>query len=393
MITTWRDNLQAASFRGVPFYVDAAESTHGRRIVTHEYPGRDKPYTEDLGRAAVPFGLSAILVGDGYMAARDRLIAALNTPGPGTLIHPYLGTLKVVCKPGKLSESTADGGMARLSLEFIEHGDNVFPLVSEDAASAAVAASVAANAASAASFAKRLLAAVKRAASAVAAAEDAMAHGFVVLRQVIKSPLALSSSVVGQLVASTHALELSASAAMHAPADFAAGVQLLLQQVGAALGISALDGLTAGTGVVQDPATSGVADTARAEAADAVARLFVQAALAAQGAVATTTDWRTRQDAQAARDRYLDRVTAETGVADDDTFAALVDLRAAVDNDVSTRAVDLPDLYTLQLDAPVSSLELAWTLYGDATRSDELEALNDPEQPGWMFGSVGALTQ
>nr|MDM8590005.1 DNA circularization N-terminal domain-containing protein [Escherichia coli] len=47
---TWKDRLQDASFRGVPFKVEEESTGTGRRVETHEYPNRDKPYTEDLGK-------------------------------------------------------------------------------------------------------------------------------------------------------------------------------------------------------------------------------------------------------------------------------------------------------------------------------------------------------
>ncbi|EPR0211413.1 DNA circularization N-terminal domain-containing protein, partial [Escherichia coli] len=45
----WKDRLVEASFRGVPFKVEDEGAPVGRRVETHEYPNRDKPYTEDLG--------------------------------------------------------------------------------------------------------------------------------------------------------------------------------------------------------------------------------------------------------------------------------------------------------------------------------------------------------
>lgn len=48
---TWKYRLQDASFRGVPFKVEEESAGTGRRVETHEYPNRDKPYTEDLGKS------------------------------------------------------------------------------------------------------------------------------------------------------------------------------------------------------------------------------------------------------------------------------------------------------------------------------------------------------
>ncbi len=41
---TWKDRLQDASFRGVPFKVEEESAGTGRRVETHEYPNRDKPW-------------------------------------------------------------------------------------------------------------------------------------------------------------------------------------------------------------------------------------------------------------------------------------------------------------------------------------------------------------
>jgi prophage DNA circulation protein len=53
----WRDVLlsQPASFRGVIFHVETGGKSSGRRTVTHEYPKRDDPYAEDMGRVARHF--------------------------------------------------------------------------------------------------------------------------------------------------------------------------------------------------------------------------------------------------------------------------------------------------------------------------------------------------
>jgi prophage DNA circulation protein len=52
----WRDMLmQQASFRGVVFHVETGARLSGRRTVVHEYPKRNDPYAEDMGRAARRF--------------------------------------------------------------------------------------------------------------------------------------------------------------------------------------------------------------------------------------------------------------------------------------------------------------------------------------------------
>ena len=124
----WRDNLRPASFRGVEFQIDdAASPIAGRRVQTHEYPGRDTPFIEDLGRRTKTYSFDAWVVGDDYADQRDRLIDACDAEGPGELVHPYLGSREAFCTACDLSQRTREGRMARFSLSFTESGTNQNP--------------------------------------------------------------------------------------------------------------------------------------------------------------------------------------------------------------------------------------------------------------------------
>lgn len=115
----WRASIRPASFRGAAFGVTDAEGEGGRRTVVHEFPQRDMPYVEDMGAATRKFTLQAFVLGPDYMAARDALVDALEQPGPGTLVHPWLGEIQVAqAAPWKLRESAQDGGMAIFTLTF-----------------------------------------------------------------------------------------------------------------------------------------------------------------------------------------------------------------------------------------------------------------------------------
>lgn len=125
---TWLFRLQPASFRGVPFKVSEDEATFGRRAVPHEFPLRDVPYTEDMGRMARRYSVSAYVIGNDFMAQRDRLLSALEQGGPGTLIHPFYGSLTLNVDGGvKLRHSRDNGGMCEISLQFVESGQLSYP--------------------------------------------------------------------------------------------------------------------------------------------------------------------------------------------------------------------------------------------------------------------------
>ncbi|MHA6305709.1 DNA circularization protein [Hafnia paralvei] len=125
---TWLYRLQPASFRGVYFKVSGDEATFGRRSTTHEFPLRDIPFTDDMGRKARKYSVSAYVIGNDYMAQRDRLLTALEQVGAGTLIHPFYGSLTVnVDGEIKVSHSRDNGGMCEISLQFVESGQLSYP--------------------------------------------------------------------------------------------------------------------------------------------------------------------------------------------------------------------------------------------------------------------------
>ena len=116
-----------ASFRGVTFFVEASEISAGRRVVTHQYPQRDEPLTEDLGRAARVFSLSAFVLGDDCIEQAQALRDAIEQPGPGTLVHPEFGELQVIAQPGGSMSFDQARRRVRFSLSFVEAGLNAFP--------------------------------------------------------------------------------------------------------------------------------------------------------------------------------------------------------------------------------------------------------------------------
>ena len=54
--------LQPASYNGVPFHVETAGRASGRRIVPHEFPKKDIPTAEDLGRRIRRFAVTAYII-------------------------------------------------------------------------------------------------------------------------------------------------------------------------------------------------------------------------------------------------------------------------------------------------------------------------------------------
>src|SRR6185312_12682604 len=95
----WRVKLLPASFAGVQYHVEQQGRSGGRRVVLHEYPKRDTPYAEDMGRSAFRYQITGYLVGPRYNETKRQLMRVLDSSEGGTLIDPYLGEpLKCVCE-------------------------------------------------------------------------------------------------------------------------------------------------------------------------------------------------------------------------------------------------------------------------------------------------------
>jgi hypothetical protein len=140
----WRRKLRMASFKGQPFYVDQQGRTSGRRTVLHQYPKRDLPWAEDMGREAFHYAMTGYLLmapnypesdfykqmKSNYDEARDDLEEALISGGPGTLIDPYnprigaggLAGMRFMAEKYTITEARERGGYCTIEMSFVEYG-------------------------------------------------------------------------------------------------------------------------------------------------------------------------------------------------------------------------------------------------------------------------------
>lgn len=120
---TWRDNLIDGLLDGVPFEYRSVSASLGRRTEVTEFPGRDDPFTEDMGRLARRFTIEAFVIGDNYMSFRDALIEVIEAPGDKVFSNPYRGDFGVkVDGECRLVEKDTEGGMAKFTIPLVEAG-------------------------------------------------------------------------------------------------------------------------------------------------------------------------------------------------------------------------------------------------------------------------------
>jgi prophage DNA circulation protein len=134
----WRKNLQPAMFRNAWFHMEVGGRDSGRRIVLHEFPKRDYPYAEDMGRRARSFSVRGYCIQyprdahyplylRDYRRSRDLLITALEQEGAGYLqlptgMHAVNDSIRVVVLRYRVVEEQRFGGFCTFDMEFTEHG-------------------------------------------------------------------------------------------------------------------------------------------------------------------------------------------------------------------------------------------------------------------------------
>lgn len=381
-----------ASFRGVPFHTADADLSIGRRNQVHEYPQRDLPYVEDLGRRARLFTVEGYVLGEDYLAQRNALWRALEAEGPGELVHPRYGVLWVsVQDAARIKESHREGGIARFSITFVEAGRNELPNALVEPTVQVVAAAEEVDDAAGQAYAEEadvsgpqvladtqveafskdlddLLRTARQAISTEALAEQVRAIAGVAgdLAGLVRIPV--------NLVQSLQSLQLQLVTAIERP--LAALAEFRSMFAGNSRGrTAALAGSTRSRITVNDNAR---ADLQRRTALAQQARVLSLAIT--DGAVETA------DQARALRDTLLDQIDTELEGSDPDaaTAQALNKLRTAVTRDVAVRAELLGQRSAFDSQAVVPALVLAHRVYQDATRADELAQRNGVRNPAFV---------
>lgn len=387
---SWRDQLQAASFRGVAFHVVRTTDSFGRRTVLHEYPFRDKPYVEDMGRAARRVRVQAIVIGDDYMAERDRLIEAIEQEGPGKLVHPYLGELTVSITEDGLSidQSSSEGGCCQISFSCVESGEARFPagqIATQDVVKQrATAAQTALQSAYKGRFSLAGLPSW-----AQSSAID-RARGFLGAALTVIGPLANASGARGALQAIVDRLLPGIAGVVSNVVGFATDVLAMTRAIRE--GMAPRDASRALASLASFGAADGavIANTSirRQEAANRIAMIeLFRGAAAIERALATAdqefTDY---QDAVTVRDSVLEQLDAVAEITTDDVlFNTLSALRAAVVSDINARGADLARVVTVSPSATLPALVLAYDLYEDASLEADIVARNRVVHPGYLL--------
>lgn len=119
----WRMRLLPASYSSVQFHVEQQGRSGGRRVVLHEYPKRDTPYAEDMGRSAFRYQMTGYIIGPSYHIGKQALMDVLDRSEGANLVDPYLARpLFCICERYSVSETRERGGYCQFEMTFVELG-------------------------------------------------------------------------------------------------------------------------------------------------------------------------------------------------------------------------------------------------------------------------------
>ncbi len=415
----WPRELQPASFGGASFYVEQDQIATGRRLVVHEFPLKDVPYIEDLGREANKIQVRAYVVSDRADREERALRAACESGGAKRLSLP-METLAAHCQSCQREFTKDRLGLVAFSLTFIREGTSSGPLPAgflgsrvADLASVAVAAIGAAFVAGfrvngAASFvseaATEQLQGISATLDTVARtspldptlapgvmvgiqamyheAETLVAVGDVPGRVSGRSAIAgTASTSSGAALPARLATVLDAYRLAVAPEDAIDGLEVLVTYETAGLSVPAVT-----------PSRRRIATNQAT--LDATVRRLALVVWASAAAARIYGDRRAAIQARAdAGERFaaeLARVTPGTG---HEAYKALVDLQAALVAYLSRRIADLAPVLVVEAGRSMPSLWWSNRLYGTHARAGEIVQRNRVIHASFMPARFEALAR
>ncbi|EOY4404340.1 MULTISPECIES: DNA circularization protein [Klebsiella] len=409
MAIKWED-LRDASFRGVPFFFRDVEGTGGRRAIPHAYPKKEVGWTEDHGAVLTQQQINAILLGSDYINQMNRLLAALNTAGPGEMVHPWFGVQKV--QVGRVTHrlSTEEGGIAYVSFEVYEAGEQLFPSSTEDTSATTLSAADTVKEALAngdyfealdgvGSMVDTLLDDMQNLIGNLPTLPDALNDWMDRLNR-FKDLTGIAAAAPGEIIRDVVDLISDMKDLVSEP-PFALRVydQLRDQWEGDRAAQAATKSLADNVSVNASTGfASSVTPVATPDATEAMQaniedfrRLVIVSTLVAQAETVATATFETSQDAQTTGDQLAEQLgematdAVESGQRD--LWRSLRELRFAVVNDVRIRSVQLPELRRVTPARTVPVMLLAYRETGDAENRDELVTRNRLRYPSFITPS------
>lgn len=386
----WTEGLRPASFRGIPFFIEGSQYTSGRRVTFHEFPNREEPYAEDLGRVGRTFKIEGHLLGDDIFEQKERLIEACEKFGPGELIHPYFGNRSVQVGAFSVDEDTKEGRILKFSIQFYESGDNRFPKDVDDKQTLLENAGDLAGEKNKSLF-DRVFSIAKLPGFAVNSARNSVFAATAAFQNATKDVVATVEGIAN-LAYDIRNLRAEVD-------DLLAAPNLLSQRLLDSLALledaieSPRGRLQAYSGLIAFIAGNVTNDTTptrqREKSNDDVFNGFIQrAAIVSAVKASGETEFESTEEAEATRTQLRDAIEIQLLTTnDDDVFQAFEDLQAQLVRVVPDVDSDLPNVQEVELQNSTNSLVLAYDLFQNPDSESDIIARNKIRNPAFIQGN------
>ncbi len=388
----WRDELRPASFRGVPFFIDGSQFNTGRRVTVHEFPDRDLPYPEDLGKIGRGWKVDGHLIGDDYLTQKRAMIEAVEKKGAGELIHPFYGSLNVQCGAVSFDEDNREGGFVKVTFQFYEAGDNRFPLPIEDKAAVLDEKADATLDASKAAFDKSFSIgdlpgfAVDSARTTVANFADKLSDATKGIRA--------EADKIADLAFDIRNLKAEVNTLLQSPSLLSSRLQtsfkFLMDALSLPEGKAKAAKLFFAFGSTDAPivGSTPIRVTERFNR-DQLNLLIQNTAIANYAKQVADTEFASVTEARAARTEFADTIDEQLfKVEDNDTFQTLKDVNAQVAKLLPDIEADLPDIKEYTVFETMPALVVAYDLYEDIELEADIISRNIISNPNFISGGT-----
>lgn len=389
-MASWKDRLRPASFRGIAFFIDSSQYTGGRRVAFHEFPDRDNPFPEDLGKVGQTFRVEGHILGDTYFDTKQQLLEAANKEGPGELVHPYYGTLLVQCGAFSIDEDNREGRIAKISFQFYEAGDNRYPKEVDDKQFVLEEKNLSALDKSKAEFDRRFSIA-KLPGFAVDTARKSIADAATAFENATKG-VQTQAKEIADLAFAIRNLRAETNDLLQSPANLSQRLldsfSLLEDACSVPRGkfAAAQTFVAFGSGDAPIPTTTPIRQK-QDENKRVFDDLMKRASTIQAVSAASTIEFESVNEASQTRDTLRDQIddillTCE----DDDVFQAFQDVKAQLARVLPDADSDLPNVQEVKTQDTNPSLVIAYDLFEVPEAEEDLINRNKIAHPGFVLG-------
>lgn len=378
----------AASFRGAAFFIRSNEQGGGgRTIVTKKVPFSAERINEDLGANVPSLSMEFFLVGVDCDVQKNALLKACGQEGAAELVHPWLGTFQARCSDLSFTYGGDELGVIRGSITFVQESALPEKSVSVNLAGETKDKSKSFREKLQEGFAM-LYADMQLSAGIV----NSVANGLGTIMDLVTDCRKILSAC-NDFISAAGKIKANAYVLIQTPADFAARVSDLVtatedlfsidpnpkEDVNEYIDIMQLE---VDTSKDYSGLLDGMARLVRSLAASMVVDSLVEAEFA------SVDEAREIQDKVATA---FDNMIARTD--DMDEFISLSDLQATALTYLRETMANMAVVVEKKVQGSVNVLTLAYDVYGDLDRVEDIMARNCMSQGLFVTGPVKMLSK